>query len=141
MNSQYTKSCLSTNIPEVDETLQECTGFVLTKCVQEGEKTQEEINTTFTSQIASITNMLASIQNTINTNMSTNNIVQTVDLGEVVTPEDAINDLTPFTINQNQIFIFIGTNSGEDYKWIFKKGKGLYGVGGTQVTTTDLQEI
>lgn len=141
MDSQYTKSCLSTNIPGVDETLQECTGFILTKCVQEGEKTQEEINTTFSSQIASITNMLASIQNSINTNMSTNNIIQTIDLGEVVTPEDSINNLEPFVINQNQIFIFTGTNSGENYKWIFKKGKGSYGIGGAEVTTTDLQEI
>lgn len=141
MDSQYTKSCLSTNIPKVDEALEDCTGFILTKCVQEGEKTQEDINTTFSSQIASLTNAIASIQNTINTNMSTNNIIQVVDLGEVITPENSINNLSPFIINRNQIFIFTGTNSGEDYKWIFKKGKGSYGVGGTQVTTNDLQEI
>lgn len=54
-------NCLSTNIPTVDETLLECDSFVLTKCVLEDGKTQEEINKELRNQIDTLYRIIKNI--------------------------------------------------------------------------------
>jgi len=60
------KKCPKVSIPTTDESLEDCDGFVLSKCVMEGEKTQEEINADVKQKLDDLEEMLHTILNLIN---------------------------------------------------------------------------
>lgn len=72
-------------------------------------------------------------------NYNQNNIVERV---EVTSPSDSdsistiVNNLPIFTINEDRIFIFSRTTQkGDNFLYIFKPGKGVYGTGSTTTLT------
>lgn len=134
------KNCFNTNIPETDDTDLECNSFILSKCVIEDDKTQEEINEEVQNKLDELTDILSTFITNQN-NYSSNNVVVEVDLGTVVTPATSVNNLPTFPISKDEIFVFKGTVGLTPYKWLFKKGKGVYGTGGTATNTTDFLEL
>lgn len=52
--SDNVKNCMQTNIPQVDNSSLDCDELVLSKCVLDGEKTQEQINTELLKKISDI---------------------------------------------------------------------------------------
>lgn len=131
--------CLNTNIPNTDDTLLDCNEFILSKCVIEGDKTQEEVN----AEIEELKSQVQYLLLQFNSVVSTNNIVKQLNFGSITDPiEDAFNAQTsPLTINRNEIYIIKATISGTPTIYIFGRGKGTYGINGTQTSSTDFIAI
>ena len=54
-------NCLNTSSPTTDEAFIECKGFISSKCVIQGEKSQEEINQELQTQLDEMREMLIQI--------------------------------------------------------------------------------
>lgn len=134
-------SCLNVSIPQTDDTLDECGAFMFSKCIVEGNLTQEEINTNLNTKVDDLILRLNSLQSDYNQNASTNNTVILSNLGITANIVNSFNTQPQLVVNKNNILIVKATVSGNANTYIFARGKGVYGTGGTQITSADLIQI
>lgn len=138
-NEEQLINCLNVNIPQTDDTLIACREFISSECVIEGEKTQKEIN----EQIEQLQTQVQYLTQQFNQTVSNNNIVKQIDFGNIgITPiQTTFNNQSQLTIGRNDIYVVKAIISGTPLTYVFGKGKGTYGIGGTTTISTDFIQI
>ena len=66
MSKKPHKKCPPVNIPQTDETLQNCDRLIYSECIIEGEKTQEEINGELLQRIEDLEQLVYNLTQQIN---------------------------------------------------------------------------
>lgn len=134
------KNCLDINIPEVDETLLECTSFTPTKCVIDTKRdmTQDEIN----KSVFELQDQVKMLIKKLNTDLTNNIKVKELNLGPITeTIKDYINNNERVEVSQNEILVVKAEQGGVEKIWMLVSGKGVYGQYGTPVSDNNFINI